>query len=108
MHWMHAVVGRTAQRNDDEVEAAALELGDFLGDEGLREPRIALQDEGDAQTQWMREIARAGTCSSVCSSQGATRRETFVSPSSRPGTITSDGRCWRGSARNAAAMTAGS
>src|SRR5436190_22232122 len=104
MHRMHAIIGGTAQRNDEEIEAAALERGDFLGDEGLREPRIALQDESDAQTQWMREIARAGTGSSVCSSQGATRRETFVSPSRRPGTITSDGRCWRGRARNAAAM----
>src|SRR5258708_2479467 len=113
MHRVQPVVGRPAQRHDQDLEAAALERRDLLGDERLGESRIALQNESDAQTQPrsepMRETLLAGTASSSPRSiHGATSRETFVKPSSNPGTTTSEGRVFRGSARSAAAITAGS
>ena len=42
-----ARIRRTAQRNDQDIQAAMLERRDFLRNEGLREPWIPLQDEGD-------------------------------------------------------------
>ena len=49
VHRMAPPIGRPAQRHDEDVEAAALERGDLLGDEGFRQPRIALQDDCNAQ-----------------------------------------------------------
>src|SRR5688572_2842249 len=111
VHRVAARVGGLAQRNDGDVQAAALERGDLLGDEALRQPRIALQDESDPQLQRIRvilETARTSASATAGSIQGATSRETLRSPSSSPGTTTSEGRLWRGSARSAAAITAGS
>jgi hypothetical protein len=48
---MPARVGRLAQRDDDDVQAAALERGDLLGDERLREAWIPLENESNAQVQ---------------------------------------------------------
>jgi hypothetical protein len=47
MDGMDGAVGRMAQRDDADVEAARLQPEDLLGDEGLAQPRIALEDEGD-------------------------------------------------------------
>src|SRR3954464_11699937 len=98
MQRIHAVVRRAAQRDDEDAEAAALQRGDLLRDERFGEARISLEDERDPRLQWIRE-ARAGAlaASSIGSSQGATSRETLVSPSSSPGTMTSEGRFCRGS-----------
>ena len=49
VHRMAPVVGRPPQGVDGDVEAAALEGRDLLGDEGLGEPRIPLQYKRDPQ-----------------------------------------------------------
>src|SRR5688572_1533212 len=49
VHRMAARVGRAAQRDDQDLEPAALERGDLLRDERLGEARIPLEDEGDLQ-----------------------------------------------------------
>jgi len=77
MHGVSLAVGRAAQRYDQDVEAAALQGRDFLRDEGLGEPRVALEYERAA--------------SFTFSTHGAISRATFGRPSSRPGTTTSDG-----------------
>jgi hypothetical protein len=43
---MHGALGGMAQRPDVEVDAALLEGQKFLGDEGLRQARIALYHHG--------------------------------------------------------------
>ena len=48
VHRMGAVVGGAAQRHDADVEAAALQAEDLLGDEGFGQPGIALQHEDRA------------------------------------------------------------
>ena len=48
VHGMTRLVGRPAQRPDFQRHATRLQPGDLLGDEGLRQARPALQDEGDA------------------------------------------------------------
>ena len=45
---MRGLVGRMAQRNDQDVEPALFEREDLLCDEGLGQARVALQDKGDA------------------------------------------------------------
>ena len=42
---MKLAVGRSAQRDDADIEASRFERLDFLGDEGLRKARIAFQDK---------------------------------------------------------------
>jgi hypothetical protein len=44
-------VGRMAQRDEAQVEPELLEAADLLGDEGFRQPRIALEDDGDRSRQ---------------------------------------------------------
>src|SRR5258708_25680372 len=96
MHRVQPVVGRPAQRHDQDLEAAALERRDLLGDERLGESRIALQNESDAQTQPrsepIRETLLAGTpAPSPPPIHRATRPQTVVRPSSHPGTPTTEG-----------------
>ena len=43
MHRVALGVGGMPQRNDDQVEPGKLQPPQFLRDEGLRQPRIALQ-----------------------------------------------------------------
>ena len=50
MHRMALGVGRMAQGHEREIEACSLQPEDFLRDEGLREARIAFQDDGDSTT----------------------------------------------------------
>ena len=45
---MDAPVGRAAQRHDLDVQAEPLQRQDLLGDEGFRQARIALDQDGDA------------------------------------------------------------
>src|SRR5262249_54546786 len=49
VHGMPPAIRRAAQRDDEDVEAAALERGDLLRDERLGEARIALKYERGAQ-----------------------------------------------------------
>ena len=56
MHRMHPFLGRLAQRHDELRDAAILEPGDLLGDEGLRQPRIPLDDRGDASCHGGRSL----------------------------------------------------
>src|SRR5258708_32895510 len=96
MHRVQPLVGRPAQRHDQDLEAAALERRDLLGDERLGESRIALQNESDAQTQPrsepIRETLLAGTAaSSPRPTHRPTTPEALARPSSNPGTTTSQG-----------------
>ena len=45
--WVAVRIARAPERDDRDVESAVLEGADFLGDEGLGKPRIALEDVGD-------------------------------------------------------------
>jgi hypothetical protein len=49
VHRVAPGVGRPAQRDDQDIEAAALERGDLLRDERLGEARIPLEYERDPQ-----------------------------------------------------------
>ena len=65
---MRFAVRRTPQRYDQDVEATPLEGCDLLRDEGLREPRIALEYERDAfRPRW-----RLGAVGRVLSRSQAT------------------------------------
>jgi hypothetical protein len=59
MDGMARRVGRMAQAVEPELEAAPLQAEDFLGDKGLGQPRIALEDDGDR-----RGVARAARAAS--------------------------------------------
>ena len=83
-----------------ELQAALLEAAQFLGDEGLRETRIALEDDGDGwrrdgrrQTghRWGARYGRANAtlARSGSVSQRSASRLRLPRPSSRPGTTTS-------------------
>jgi hypothetical protein len=48
MHRMDVLVGRKAQADDVDREPALLQRADLLRDEGLRQPRITLEDEDQA------------------------------------------------------------
>ena len=67
VHGMTMLVGRPAQRPDFERNAARLEAGDLLGDEGLGQARPALEHDRDTRVDWRRHegpgdqvLARAG------------------------------------------------
>src|SRR5262249_32725106 len=60
MNRVDRAVGRTAKRDDAEVEAALLESADLLGNEGLGEARIALEDDGDRRAVTRGQGARSG------------------------------------------------
>ena len=66
MDRMAGAVGRMAQRDDVDVEAALFEREDLLRDESLREARIAFEDKGDApaggrRSGWRHALRRART-----------------------------------------------
>jgi hypothetical protein len=67
VHRMAMLVGRPAQRPDFQGNAARLEAGDLLGDEGLGQARPALEHDRDTRVHWRRHedpgdqvLARAG------------------------------------------------
>ncbi len=47
MDRMNCMVGRPAQRDDQDLEPALLQAENFLRDEGFRKARVALQNKGD-------------------------------------------------------------
>ena len=49
VHRMAPGVGRPAQRDDQDIEAATLKRGDLLGDERLGEARVTFEYESDPQ-----------------------------------------------------------
>ena len=56
---MHLAVGRMAQGDDLELQAEPLQRQDLLGDEGLRQARVALDQDGDAAGQGDLRVAAA-------------------------------------------------
>ena len=55
MDRMRRAIGRVAQRDDQDIEPAPLESEDLLGNESLGQPRIALQNKGDAASDLWRD-----------------------------------------------------
>ena len=90
-----ALLGGVTQGHDADVETRLLQRVDLLGDESLGEPRIALEDESERARH-----RRSGSGPQALRRDGArpseshpsTRLCTRSSPSSRPGTTTSEGR----------------
>ena len=52
MDRMDRSVRGMTQRNDQDLEPAALEGQNLLSDEGFRKPRIPFEDKGDASCPW--------------------------------------------------------
>ncbi len=63
MHRVHLAVGRVAHREQMQFEARPLEAQKLLGDEGLRQARIALEDDRNALDQLRTPISVAGAAS---------------------------------------------
>ncbi len=85
-------VGRVAQRDDADVEAARLERPDFLRNEGFGETRIALEEEGDGHAGQALRPPTATRASPGRSMSWRVSRSTVESPSRSPGMATCDGR----------------
>ena len=70
---VHRRVGRVAQRDDGQREAAALERQDLLRDEGLGQPRIALDHDRDAGAGSRHQAGPAGAAQAKCRRRAAVR-----------------------------------
>ena len=96
VHRMALGVGRPSQRHDDEFEPGLLQAEQFLRDEGLRQARIALQDDDDL-APLVKSSARAFDHREMMtrarwSSQSPTISEIWPRPSSLRSGLLFDGR----------------
>ena len=106
MNRMALLVGRTAQRDEAELQARQLEPAQLLGDERLRQTRIAFEHDDD----FFRQVPPSMMARRFCepgSSQSPTRSVMFSRPSSLSLDVTREGGARSGSCLSALAISAG-
>src|SRR3546814_13967578 len=66
---MALAVCRLAEGHEAEREAALLQGQDLLGDEGFRQPRVALQHHRDVAAAWCAPVARGIRCPALAAAE---------------------------------------